>query len=182
MPSIIHSRRKRNSALALFLQYYLWSFSLVIYHRDLQGQFSKTELRRWHGITKNAHFFTTIMAMRILNEFFRKTDNREDMRAHHFGFQSRGQFIPQAEINRVSKVFMHASYGALQLRRPDWNMGDWYRKLTDRVIPFLEFLREHHYSRSSKARNHIDQYLSMTENLMAYVERVVADEYQNSSS
>lgn len=170
------SRRKRNTALAMFLQYYLWSFSLLVFHRDLQKVFSHEELKRWHGLTKNAHFFTSLVSIRILNEFFRRTDYREDMRAHHFGFQSRGRFISQREIDRVSRVLMHASYAGLRLRRPHWNMVDWYRRLTKRAVPFLELVRDTHFRRSKEARAQIDSYLSITAKLMTYAERVAVDE------
>jgi len=160
----------------MFLQYYLWSFSLLVFHRDLQRLFSHEELKKWHGLTKNAHFFTSLLAMRILNEFFRRTDYREDMRAHHFGFRSRGRFISQREIDRVSRVLMHASYAGLRLRRPHWNIVDWCRRLTKRAVPFLEFVRDTHFRRSAETRAEIDSYLSMTAKLMAYAEKAALDE------
>lgn len=64
------SRGKRDTALAMFLQYYQWSFSLLVFHRDLQGVFSLKELKKWHSLSENAHFFTSLVAFRILNEFF----------------------------------------------------------------------------------------------------------------
>jgi hypothetical protein len=168
------SPKKKKAAVAMFLQYYFWSFSFIVFQRDLDPLFSHAVLKKWHGIAQNAHFCSSIMAFRILNEFFRRSDCHEDIRAHHFGFHSRGQFIQQREIDRVSKIFMHASYGSLRLRRPDWNMVDWQRRLTRRAIPFLKFLRDTHFKRSSDVKGEIDQYLSMTTELMRYAEKIAA--------
>jgi hypothetical protein len=176
MTARTYSAKKKKAAVAMFLQYYLWSFSLIVFHRHLHPLFSHAELKKWHGIAKNAHLFSSIMAFRVLNEFFRRCDHREDIRAHHFGYRSRGQFIPQREIDRISKIFMHASYGALRLRRPQWNMVDWHRRLAKRAVPFLEFLRDTYFKRSPQTKAEIEKYLSMTTELMSYAERTALEE------
>lgn len=71
---------------------------------------------------------------------------------------------------------MHASYAGLRLRRSEWNMVDWYRRLTKRAVPFLEYVRDSHFGRSAEARAEINRYISITSKLMTCAEKVAADE------
>jgi len=170
------TRKQLKLSLGLFCQHYLWTFSYILFHRDLQRLFVREPFKRWEHVSRNAHFIMTMTAFRILNEFFRKSDRHKDIRSHHFGFQSRGQFMPQKEIDRVSTVFMHISYESIRLRRSHWNTKEWYERLAGRSIPFLKFVRDHHFPRSPKMRKEINNYITMTDKLLDYVCRIAKSE------
>jgi hypothetical protein len=125
-----------------------------------------------------AHFTTSMTSFRILNDFFRNNDHWEDMRAHHFGFHSKGPFMPKREIDRLSAIFIHASYRSLRFRRPNWNTLKWYKPLARRAVPFLMFVREHHFSRAPQQRARIDTFIKMTKDFLDYANRVSSFEHE----
>jgi len=90
--------------------------------------------------------------------------------------------MSQREIDRLSFTFMHLSYRAIRLRRVHWNTHDWYERLARRAIPFLTFVRDHHFPRSPKARTGIDDYVTMTHSFLAYARKMAALELATNSA
>lgn len=107
----------------------------------------KTEFSAWpeeqRAILKNACIESSLLSIRILNEFFRNERTKQLIKAvHYMGSDSPGPFLDGAEAQKINDHLAHLTWARLEDDAPPWSEELTARAL-ERCHVFLAFILEY---------------------------------------
>jgi len=89
----------------------------------------------------NATIESSLLSIRILNDFFRADGFPTDIKAHHYnGFSSPGEFLTSAERTDINKHLAHLTTERADAFPKPWPLYDLVVRAHNAAEPFIGFL------------------------------------------
>lgn len=145
--------------LHLVFSYFFFS---VEFKKDKKfiGEFLKTRVPTMRGlgilIIQDACLNTTLMAIRDLDEFFKKRANGtrpDDLKASDLGYDEGLAFLTKSERERINKVIMHSTDTALEDPETAWDIGELISKCISQSLHFLNWVKANYSDKHPKTRD-----------------------------
>jgi len=90
---------------------------------------------------RNAAIQSSLLSIRILNDFFASPRYPTDIRAEHYtGYSSPGQFLRRDEAGALNKHLAHLTTERAESVPRGWSIYDMIRRTHDAAITFIRFL------------------------------------------
>jgi hypothetical protein len=89
----------------------------------------------------NATIESSLLSIRILNDFFAQRRFSTDIRAGEYqGYTSRGEFLSSQEVRELNKYLAHLTTERAEHPPKQWQIYDFIRRTHDACITFVRFL------------------------------------------
>ncbi len=89
----------------------------------------------------NATLDSSLLSIRILNDFFRADGRPTDVKAHHYGgFCPPGEFLSASECTDINKHVAHLTTERADMVPKSWPLEDLVVRAHNAAEPFIQFL------------------------------------------
>jgi hypothetical protein len=132
---MIKSRGELHDAL-VHVRYTIDQSISTLYWSVLEPKLPLDEMQK--AIFANACIESTLVSLRILNEFFAREKTKDRITASHYpGFQTPGPFLSKSDLQRINDHLAHLTWQRLTEPSTPWS----HQLLSSALVPCRQFLQ-----------------------------------------